>query len=123
MKMRKDAEDRGDHPVPLSDPVIRILKATGRPITFSRMGTVGDFMSPRCDDSAGAWVRNRYRFFTAADAESFARHRANHQWASVKRVQVVPTQDLPTDQWNADTCEVVKLMPAEIAATLDAMGK
>jgi integrase len=27
MKMRKDAEDRVDHQVPLSDPVIRILKA------------------------------------------------------------------------------------------------
>jgi hypothetical protein len=41
----------------------------------------------------------------------------------VKRWQIVPTEDLPTNGWNADTCEVAKLVPAEITARLDAMGK
>jgi hypothetical protein len=74
-------------------------------------------------DRTGAWVRSAYRFFSAADAEAFARYQAQHQWVSVKRWQIAPTEDLPTNEWNADTCEVVKLVPAEITARLDAMGK
>jgi hypothetical protein len=74
-------------------------------------------------DRTGSWVRSRYRFFTAADAEAFARHRANHQRISVKRWQVVPTPDLPTNECRADTCKVVTLVPAEIITRLDAMGR
>jgi hypothetical protein len=44
-----------------------------------------------------------------------------HQWVSVKRWQIVPTEDLPANEWNADTCEVAKLVLAEITARLDAM--
>ena len=40
---------------------------------------------------------------------------------SVKRWQIVPTEDLAANEWNADTCEVAKLVPAEITARLDAM--
>jgi len=39
----------------------------------------------------------------------------------MKRWQIVPTEDLPANEWNADTCEVAKLVPAEITARLDAL--
>lgn len=33
-------------------------------------------------DRTGAWFRSAYRFFSAAEAEAFACHQAQHQWMS-----------------------------------------